>query len=194
MRRSTDGPSTVVSPSSSIPSSVKNALAASRSSTTMRTLSIRNDLLFAIIFLLRFGCPEHVPLPVDRVDQADGVAVVHLLTKLPDADGDRVRITLVVVPDPLLDIVAREHPSLVAGERLQERILPRRERDLPAGATHPSRLGVDLQIINPDEPRPVDRRAADERPHPDPQLRHLKRLGQVVVRADLEPANPVLQG
>ena len=38
---STQGPSTVVSPSSSIPSSAKNALAASRSSTTMSTLSIR---------------------------------------------------------------------------------------------------------------------------------------------------------
>jgi hypothetical protein len=38
---SAQGPSTVVSPSNSIPSSVKKALAASRSSTTMRTLSIR---------------------------------------------------------------------------------------------------------------------------------------------------------
>ena len=38
---STQGPSTWVSPSSSMPSSAKNALAASRSSTTMRTLSIR---------------------------------------------------------------------------------------------------------------------------------------------------------
>src|SRR2546421_1706563 len=183
---SAQGPSTVVSPSSSIPSSAKNALAASRSSTTMRTLSIRNNLLFAVIFLLRFGRPEHVALAVDRVDQANGVAVVHLLTELPDADGDRVRITLVVVPDPLQDILAREHPSLVAGERLQERILPRRERDLPAGATHVSRFGVDLQIIDPDEPRPVDRRAADERPHPKPQLRQFERLVQVVVRADLE--------
>src|SRR5919197_2850182 len=39
--RSTQRPSTVVSPSGSIPSSAKNALAASRSSTTIRTLSIR---------------------------------------------------------------------------------------------------------------------------------------------------------
>ena len=62
--------------------------------------------------LLRFGCPEHISLPVDRVDQPDGVAVIHLLTELPDADGDRVRITLVVVPDPLLDLLAREHPPL----------------------------------------------------------------------------------
>src|SRR5690349_11042096 len=91
--------------------------------------------------LLRFGRPEHVPLPINRMDQVDGVAVVHLLTELPDADGDRVRITLVVVPDPLLDLLAREHPSLVAGERLQECILPRRKRDLPSGATHASRLG-----------------------------------------------------
>ena len=52
--------------------------------------------------LLRFGRLEHVPLPVDRVYQADGVTVVHLMTELPYADGDRVRITLVVVPDPLL--------------------------------------------------------------------------------------------
>src|SRR5437762_2518560 len=61
--------------------------------------------------LLRFGRPEHVPLPVNRVDQADGVAIVHLLSELPDADGDRVRIALVVVPDPLEDILAREHAS-----------------------------------------------------------------------------------
>src|SRR3989440_2161818 len=86
----------------------------------------------------RFRRPEHVPLPVDRVDQADGVAVIHLLAELPDADGDRVGITLVVVPDPLLNILAREHPSLVSGERLQERILPRSEGNLPAGPTHAS--------------------------------------------------------
>src|SRR5437588_6099356 len=151
MRRSTVGPSTVVSPSSSIPSSAKNALAASRSSTTMRTLSIRNNLLFAVIFrlyaqififsdlwmpllrssgrriLLRFGRPEHVPLSVDRVDQADGVAVVHLLTELPDAHGDRVRVALVIQPDPLQDILAREHSPLVERERFQQRVLARGE-------------------------------------------------------------------
>src|SRR5436305_2286192 len=102
--------------------------------------------------LLRFGRPEHVPLPVDRVDQADGVAVVHLLTELPDADGDRVRITLVVVPDPLLDILAREHPSLVERERLQERVLARGERDLAPGAAHAARLRIDFQVGDPDEP------------------------------------------
>src|SRR5215216_5658460 len=54
MRRSTEGPSTVVSPSSSIPSSAKNALAASRSSTTMRTLSIRSSLFFVIVIKLLY--------------------------------------------------------------------------------------------------------------------------------------------
>src|SRR5258706_15303411 len=54
MRRSTEGPSTVVSPSSSIPSSAKNALAASRSSTTMRTLSIRSNLFFVIVIKLLY--------------------------------------------------------------------------------------------------------------------------------------------
>jgi hypothetical protein len=38
----------VVSPSSSRPSSVKNAIAALRSSTTRRTLSIRSNLFFVI--------------------------------------------------------------------------------------------------------------------------------------------------
>ena len=45
MRRSTDRPSTVASPSSSIPSSTKNAIAASRSSTTTPTLSIRRIVM-----------------------------------------------------------------------------------------------------------------------------------------------------
>src|SRR5829696_7228665 len=49
MRRSTEGPSTVVSPSNSIPSSTKNAFAASRSSTTMRTLSIRRIVMGALL-------------------------------------------------------------------------------------------------------------------------------------------------
>src|SRR5204863_9811415 len=49
----TKGPSTVVSPSSLRPSSMKNALAASRSSTTMRTLSIR---LSVISFLSSLHC------------------------------------------------------------------------------------------------------------------------------------------
>src|SRR5438034_10938335 len=42
---STDGPSTVVSPSSSRPSSTKNAITASRSLTTMPTLSIRGSVI-----------------------------------------------------------------------------------------------------------------------------------------------------
>src|SRR6266545_1790883 len=54
MRRSTEGPSTVVSPSSSRPSSKKNAFAASRSSTTRRTLSIRSNLFFVIVIKLLY--------------------------------------------------------------------------------------------------------------------------------------------
>src|SRR5437867_2281620 len=46
----TAGPSTVVSPSSLRPSSMKNALAASRSSTTMRTLSIRLSVMSFLSF------------------------------------------------------------------------------------------------------------------------------------------------
>src|SRR5205085_10068425 len=45
IRLPTKGPSTVVSPSSLRPSSMKNALAASRSSTTMRTLSMRLSVI-----------------------------------------------------------------------------------------------------------------------------------------------------
>src|SRR5436305_4701704 len=102
---------------------MKKALAASRSSTTMRTLSIRSNLFFAVIAVLRFGCPEHVSLPVDRVDQAEGVTVVHFMTELPDAHGDSVRVALVIQPDPLQDILAREHAPLVERERLQQRVL-----------------------------------------------------------------------
>src|SRR5215217_7557383 len=45
MRRSTEGPSTVVSHSNSIPSSTKNAFAASRFSTTIKMLSIRLSVI-----------------------------------------------------------------------------------------------------------------------------------------------------
>src|SRR6266508_892187 len=48
--RSAHGPSTVVSPTSVMPSAAKNAFAASMSSTTMRTLSIRSNLLFVAIY------------------------------------------------------------------------------------------------------------------------------------------------
>src|SRR5215217_7164652 len=58
MRRSTEGPSTVVSPSNSIPSSTKNAIAASRSSTTMRTLSIRR-IVMVVLLLRRAACRGH---------------------------------------------------------------------------------------------------------------------------------------
>src|SRR5205823_7645358 len=49
-------PSTVISPSSLRPSSMKNALAASRSSTTMRTLSIRLSVI-AFLSCLYCWCP-----------------------------------------------------------------------------------------------------------------------------------------
>ncbi len=49
MTRSTHGPSIGPLPSSSMPSSTKNAMTASRSSTTMRTLSIRWIAMPAIV-------------------------------------------------------------------------------------------------------------------------------------------------
>src|SRR5262249_44854569 len=55
--RSTQRPSTGISPSSSIPSSTKKAFAASRSSTTMRTLSIRLSVMsFLSTLASRYQC------------------------------------------------------------------------------------------------------------------------------------------
>src|SRR5437867_3361919 len=84
----TKGPSTVVSPSSLRPSSMKNALAASRSSTTMRTLSIR---LSVISFL---------PLNAWRGDRRAGRKVVQRRIALrvtgvrPGAAHDETLVTL----------------------------------------------------------------------------------------------------
>src|SRR3954447_24552255 len=64
IRLSTEGPSTCASPSSSSPRSMKNDLVASRSSTTMRTLSIRR-----IVMCLSPGvvcCPGQRPSPDER--------------------------------------------------------------------------------------------------------------------------------
>src|SRR5689334_5469953 len=76
IRLPTEGPSTVVSPSSLRPSSMKNALVASRSSTTIRTLSIRlTDIDFTRCASLRgqgielegFVTGTHVQPHRDRV-------------------------------------------------------------------------------------------------------------------------------
>src|SRR3954468_8177815 len=81
MRRSTDGPSTIVSPSNSKPSSRKNAFTASRSSTTMRTLSIRSSLLLVIVNT------RH--LAVDVVNGRPGQSMVELYTRGADRLADR---------------------------------------------------------------------------------------------------------
>src|SRR5688572_32994441 len=90
-RPSAQSPSTGARPSSSRPSSVKNSMAASRSSTTMPTLSIRLTVMMALgvqpadrrppavrcIGLLGLTCAA-----VELLDQGSCVPVVSLLDNL----------------------------------------------------------------------------------------------------------------
>jgi len=90
----------------------------------------------------------------------------------------------------LRDERTAEHPAAVAEEELEERILPRRELDATAGASHLVRRGIEGQIRE-GERRGRRAAAAEERPHAGEELGELERLGEVVVGAQVEPEHPI---
>src|SRR5215217_5589957 len=101
-----------------------------------------------------------------------------------DGVRDRERV---VAPDPVEQLLARDHQPLVAHEVLEQLELALRELDLALAAAHLMGVGVEGEVADAQRGHAARRPPAQQRPHPRQQLLALERLDEVVVRADVEP-------
>lgn len=89
---------------------------------------------------------------------------------------------------------AREHFAGPAHEHLEQRVLLRRELDLPLAAPHLPGCGIQAEVAHAEHDGPLDRAATRERAQPRQQLTERERLRHIVVSAGVQPGDPVLDG
>src|SRR5207249_8569611 len=98
------------------------------------------------------------------------------------------------VPYVLGDLLAADHPSGIAGQIFEQRVLLRGQNDLFAAAADAMRRRVDREIAYVQRWRRDQRGSPQERANAGQQLAEIKGLRQVVVRADVESADPIVDG
>jgi len=131
-------------------------------------------------------------LVADAPHRDDRSCLTELAAHLPDVDVDRARVAGErVAPDPLEELVAREHDAAVVEQLPEEVELLRGELHLDTVDGHFAASGIDDQVAV-DDPlalglAPLRRDAAKDRLHPRDELPGIERLRHVVVGADLEP-------
>src|SRR5439155_15869599 len=102
---------------------------------------------------------------------------VDLLAQIADVDGDHVRPVLVAdVPTVLEQLEAGEHLTGTAHEELEERVLLARQTHFRLTAPDPLRRGVEAEVADLDQGRPLGGPTADERSQPGAQLGKRERL------------------
>src|SRR5213076_74843 len=121
----------------------------------------------------------------------DRRGVAELATKLADVDVDGSRIASErVPPDPLEQLVSRQHEAAVVEELPEQVELLRRQLDLLLADANFAPARVDAEVAVADDRAlglpPLGRRAPQDRLHPRHELARVERLRHVVVRADLE--------
>src|SRR5205823_2567367 len=82
--------------------------------------------------------------------------------------------------------------AAVEGEELQQGVLARRQPEFLAGPTDGAAAGVDLQVVDAEQRAFDGVRAADQGAEAGEQFLQLERLGQVVVGAEVEALDLVL--
>src|SRR5919197_4649633 len=124
--------------------------------------------------------PQGVAGPTYGLDEAGFAAGLELLAQGPNVDVDDIRLAQeVVAPNALEDQVAGEHLAGMAHQELEQLVLAGGQLDPAIAAADLARAGVELQVGQPKDLRPVRRRSAQERPHSGDQLVEDERLGQV---------------
>src|SRR5579864_3637637 len=136
---------------------------------------------------------EAVPDAAHREDVARllGIAL-DLRAELLDEVVDRARRAVVVgAPDAPEDVVAREHATLLVDDAEKDVELARGHLHGLAAAAHAPRGDVHLDVPERDAPLPLRLRRAysaapERRAHAREELGQAERLGDVVLRAELE--------
>src|SRR5215210_3489580 len=122
-----------------------------------------------------------------------GVAL-YLLAEVADMDVHRAFVAELVAPHPAQKRAAREHPAGARGQGHQELELGVGEVDLFTVGRHPAARQVDPEPVVGQLVGPLARRyrcPAHDRPDARHELPYGERLGDVVVRPELESDDPV---
>src|SRR5204862_5880072 len=130
-------------------------------------------------------------LVADAPNSHDRGRLAELPPQLADVHVDRAGVAREgVAPDPLEQLIAREHEAAVVEQLPKQVELLRRELDLLVADLDLAAAGVDGQVAVRDGRArnllAIRRRAAEDRLHPRHELPWVERLRQVVVGADLE--------
>src|SRR5437588_9619921 len=138
---------------------------------------------------------EPVARAPQRRDQLGLEPVVDLAPQAPHQHLQHVGEGIViVVPHVRRDRGAVEHLSRMGDEQLQQGELLRAEREEAVAAAHPAGGEIDLQVRDAMHGRRERGTPSCQRLEAREQLAERERLGEVVVRADLEPPDPVVHG
>src|SRR5215203_1417845 len=132
------------------------------------------------------------PRGVDELG-VPGIAL-YLLAEVADVDVHRAFVAELVAPHPAQERAAREHPAGAGGQGHQELELGVGEVHLLTVGRHPAARQVDPEPVVGQLVRTLARRyrgPAHDRPDTRHQLPDGERLGDVVVRPELQPDDPV---
>ena len=133
--------------------------------------------------------------PPARFQRPAAERLVDLAPQVADVDIDDVGARVVgEIPGVLEQVQPREDLAGPPHERLEQRELLGRERDLVAAATDLPGRRVEHQITNAQGGRALGLPAPYQRPQARKQLREGERLHQVVVGTGVEPRDAVLDG
>src|SRR5215472_14386714 len=142
---------------------------------------------------------EAIASTTDRLQRAAAERVVDLAAQVPGVDLDHVRIHRGVgVPDVLEQRGLGHHLPGLAHQVLQQGELPRRQIDERIAAADLPGPGVEGEVPGPQLDGPRLRATAQQRPQPGGEHHVGEGLGEVVVRAQVQPVGlvvlPVLGG
>src|SRR3954470_13546866 len=130
---------------------------------------------------------EDVACAADRMKEPGLATGFQLPPEIGHEHLDRVRDReRVVAPHLVEQLLARDDEALVAHQVLEQLELALGELDLPVGAAHLVRIGVEGQVAHPQRRHAAGRPAAQQRAQAGEQLLALERLDEVVVRADVQ--------
>src|SRR6476646_7787336 len=130
-----------------------------------------------------------------RLDQLDGILVVDFPAQTPHQHLEHIGERVVVfVPDVGGDGGAIDHLAVMQNEKLEQGEFLRRQLDLPPGAPHSLCFQVDLEVGYAQGLGQRCAAPAGKGAHAREQLSEGERLGQVVVGADIEAGNTVVDG
>src|SRR5947207_691627 len=138
--------------------------------------------------------PQDVADAADRVDQP-GLAPDQLAPQVADVGLDDVAIAAeAVVPDVVEDLGPAQHPARVDHQVAQQLELVRRQSDLGARAPHLVAVLVEFEVGDhqPGACLRLAPAAPQHRPDPGQHLVQAERLGDVVVAAERETGDPLV--